>query len=269
MGKHHHSTVPEMMNIRPIVRWYQMSLPLVRWLVGHIPPHEQFIEPFGGACQVIAAKPVSPVELFNDKDGDVAAFFQVLRKKSKLFQRQLSLVPYDRTDFEYWLYTEATGDVDRAMAFYITLRQAMATGWPRRPNRKWFLELRIGRCGMAKHVAEWLAGIDRDLPLIVERLRGVEFTNMEAKECIEIADGPNALFFLDPPFWEERTEALAIDGFIMTDKDQVNLLDQLIHAKGNVMILGRHCSLYDRALTRWSCYEYKDKKNVLWIKKER
>jgi Site-specific DNA methylase len=53
-----------------------------RWakkLAALLPEHSIYVEVFGGTGAVLLSKQPSPVEVFNDIDGEVVNFFQVLR----------------------------------------------------------------------------------------------------------------------------------------------------------------------------------------------
>jgi DNA adenine methylase len=63
--------------------------------------HRVYIEPFGGAANVLLRKRKSEVEVYNDLDSRIVNFFRVLRDEAKFaeFQRMCSLTPYAREEF--------------------------------------------------------------------------------------------------------------------------------------------------------------------------
>ena len=256
----------QLLRMKPIIKWHSYNRKTLRWIVEHLPPHDTFLEPFGGACQIILAKPPCGLEIFNDLDGDVIAFWKTVQTSWISFQRKLSLVPYSHRAFERYCLTEAKGTTDRAVAFYVSMKQSMTKAYERRPKADWFLETRVNQRGMAAHVSEWLADIDRDLPAVIERLRTVQFTQMDAIDFLETLEERNSLVFCDPPYYEDCSVDLRRDGFEMSQGAQVRMLDRLIFMKSNVAILGRHCDLYDEKLGRWYCWELGDE--VLWVKRK-
>lgn len=48
-------------------------------IVKHFPTHHTFVDVFGGSAAVLLAKAPSPVEVYNDIDGDLVNFFRVLQ----------------------------------------------------------------------------------------------------------------------------------------------------------------------------------------------
>lgn len=60
-----------------------------------ITPAHHYCEPFAGSAAVLLNRPPSPVETYNDLDGEVVNFFRVLREKRGI----------DLCDFAYTLFT--------------------------------------------------------------------------------------------------------------------------------------------------------------------
>ena len=61
---------------------------LTGWLSQYIPEHDSYVEPFCGAGHLLFSKESSQVEVLNDIDGHLIAFFKVTpkddTKRSKL-----------------------------------------------------------------------------------------------------------------------------------------------------------------------------------------
>ena len=58
---------------------------LLKTLAPLIPPHEIYVEVFGGAANLLLNKPPSPVEVYNDVDGEIVNLFLVVRDSPKDF----------------------------------------------------------------------------------------------------------------------------------------------------------------------------------------
>lgn len=86
-----------------------------------IPPHHTYVEVFGGGAALLFNKEPSPVEVYNDIDGNLVNFFRVLRDPEKFqrFYQLLQLTPYSREEFRYcfnpkaWERLEAKGALRR------------------------------------------------------------------------------------------------------------------------------------------------------------
>ena len=54
---------------RPVVRYYGGKAALAPWIIAHMPPHDVYVEPFGGGAAVLLQKSRSATEVYNDLDG--------------------------------------------------------------------------------------------------------------------------------------------------------------------------------------------------------
>ncbi|MBB2196598.1 DNA adenine methylase [Gluconacetobacter sp. 1c LMG 22058] len=85
---------------RPALRWHGGKWRLAPWVIEHFPPHDCYVEPFGGAASVLLRKPRVGAEVYNDLDDDVVGLFRVLRNADQA-QRlidQLRLTPFARAE---------------------------------------------------------------------------------------------------------------------------------------------------------------------------
>lgn len=86
---------------RPALRYLGGKWMLAPWIIQHFPPHQIYVEPFGGAASVLLRKPRVHAEIYNDLDGDVVNLFRVLRDPqaaADLIDR-IALTPYSRAEF--------------------------------------------------------------------------------------------------------------------------------------------------------------------------
>lgn len=74
------------------------------WILDHVPDHDCFVEVFGGAAGVLVNKDpdASAVEVYNDADGDLVHFFEVLREQPDELVEWLEAVPYSRHLHNQW-----------------------------------------------------------------------------------------------------------------------------------------------------------------------
>jgi DNA adenine methylase len=70
---------------RPVLRYYGGKFRLADWIISMFPAHRFFVEPFGGAANVLMAKPRSFGEIYNDLDSEVVNVFKVLRDPRTAF----------------------------------------------------------------------------------------------------------------------------------------------------------------------------------------
>lgn len=69
---------------------------LAKWIVGFIPEHRVYCEPFFGSGAVFFNKKPCYNEIINDLDDDVYNFFKVLRNNGEALSEKILLTPYGR-----------------------------------------------------------------------------------------------------------------------------------------------------------------------------
>src|SRR6185369_3224539 len=74
---------------------------MLKHLLKLIPPHKTYVEAFGGGGSLLFAKDPSPVEVYNDIDGNLVNFFRVLQNDTTFqeFYKLCICTPYSRELF--------------------------------------------------------------------------------------------------------------------------------------------------------------------------
>jgi DNA adenine methylase len=147
----------------------------------------------------------SPVETYNDIDGDVVNFFRVLRDNSDEPARAIALTPFSREEFHLAIYgdTEEVSDVELARRFCVRARQARTGLAQTATLGRWANCIDTSRAGMSGVVSRWLGGVE-GLSEIAERLLRVQIENRPAADVIRLNDGKDTLFYYDPLFCMEH-----------------------------------------------------------------
>src|SRR5258708_33768812 len=70
-----------------------------RWLLPLLPTSHHYCEPFAGSAAVLLNRPPSPVETYNDLEGEVCNFFRVLRDEKQRLIESIGLTPFSREQF--------------------------------------------------------------------------------------------------------------------------------------------------------------------------
>lgn len=165
--------------------------PIRHLVVSQFPEHQTYVDVFGGSAAILLWKEKSRGEVFNDKNTDIVNFFRVVK------HRPAELAESSR----YWLHSRAEFDqvresplpldeIERAIRFWtLTCDSFGARG-------KNYGTSRLGIHSVT-HARLYLAEVS-------ERLKDVHIENLDFARCIEIYDGPDTFFYLDPPYLDTR-----------------------------------------------------------------
>ena len=99
--------------------WYGGKFSHLKWLLPLLPACQHYCEPFGGSGAVLLNRDPSPVETYNDIDGEVVNFFQVLRDQKPALLEAIGLTPFSKAEFEKAISdTSDVSDLERARRFF-------------------------------------------------------------------------------------------------------------------------------------------------------
>ncbi len=221
--------------------WFGGKQRLARRLADLLPPHLVYVEPFGGAAAVLLTKPPARLEVYNDADEGLVTFFRVLRDEPAELERRLRLTPFSRVEFEDCRDTwrDVADDVERARRWYVRVEQAFA-GTP--TTRGWGGERR-GRRHQSRAETS-ISRLDR-IASIARRLRSVQIECLDWRDCLERYDGPDAVFYLDPPYvpGTRWSGGKGYEAELTTD-DHVELVARVVELEASVLLSGYHSPLY-------------------------
>lgn len=95
--------------------WYGGKFSHLDWLLPLLPKCHHYCEPFAGSAAILLNREPSPVETYNDIDGDVVNFFRILRDRTDEIVKAISLTPFSREDFHTAIYghTQGISDLER------------------------------------------------------------------------------------------------------------------------------------------------------------
>ncbi len=103
---------------RPPLRFHGGKFRIRDWILSFFPPHEVFVEPFGGGASIILSKQPARFEVYNDLDSEVINFFRILREQRDELIEMIQLTPWSRE--EQQAAFEPVGDpLERARRLYV------------------------------------------------------------------------------------------------------------------------------------------------------
>jgi DNA adenine methylase len=247
-----------MTKLTPPLKWHGGKQYLARRIVALMPPHLHYVEPYAGGLAVLLAKdPHGDSEVVNDLHGPLTNFWRVIRNDElfPLFHRRVECIPFSQIEWEdakIALTGDGAGDrVGQAVAFFVFCRQSMAG----RCREFAALSRTRTRRGMNEQASAWISAVD-GLPAVHARLRRVPVLCQPALQVIRKHDGPDTLFYCDPPYLHETRTACKVYALEMTEADHRELLKTLLACKGKVMHSGYPSAMYDSALSAWNRHSF-------------
>jgi DNA adenine methylase len=226
--------------------WYGGKFSHLEWLLPLLPSCHHYCEPFAGSCAVLLNRDPSPVETYNDIDGEVANFFRVLRDQKDKLVEIIGLTPFSREEFSIACALDSNlSELERARRFYVRARQ-VRTGLAQTASvGRWANCKNTSRQGMSGVISRWLGAV-KALPEIADRLLRVQIENRPAIDTIRLYDSKETLFYCDPPYVHATRGDSKAYGHEMTDEAHIALADTLNLAKGKVAISNYDCDLMNR-----------------------
>src|SRR5258705_1620422 len=232
---------------------------LAPWIISHLPPHQLYCEPFGGSAAVLLAKERSELEVYNDVDREFVLFFQTLASKPELVEAIDGCLYSAVIDEKL---TENT--VELARRFF----QANNTTWSHSQTFK--TQKRVGE--RKRTLLDRFEERKRFLDRVAKRIRGVIFECRDGIELIRKYDGPEVLFYVDPPYFGKRKKNLYRHE-MMDEESHRALAAVLRQAQGAVVLSSCPSELYEELYGGWElCVRdaqtnAKDlRQECLWIK---
>lgn len=162
-------------------------------------PHDLYAEPFVGMGGVFFRRRHAPGnEVINDLSRDVATLFRILQRHYPQFLDVLRFQITSRAEFDRLQRVDADTltDLERAARFLYLQRAAFGG----KVNGRNFAmsKARSARFDLSRLVPM--------LDDVHERLNGVTIECLPFERFIASYDRPGALFYLDPPYWDNETD---------------------------------------------------------------
>ena len=226
--------------------WFGGKQRLADRIVALFPPHSVYVEVFGGGASVLLTKPPGQLDVYNDLDDGLVNFFRCLRDRPEQLVPLLELTPYARSEWELarltWRSTD--DDVERARLWYVIAAGSFA-GFAARDNghagRGWGGE-RLGRMHLSR-AASTANRVD-NIWAFVERFRLVQIEHLDWRACLDRYDGPDALFYLDPPYVPETRRGGGYTHELTAD-DHAELVDRVLRLEGVAIVSGYEHPIYE------------------------
>jgi DNA adenine methylase len=217
-------------------------------IVGLLPMHEHYVEPFAGSLAVLLAKPRSRMETVNDLDGDLMTFWRVLRDQPGELAEACALTPHSRAEHLHaYKLADAPTDLERARRVWVLLSQGRS-GQMRRTGWRHFVDPAGSVVGMPGYLEAYVSR----MPAAAARLTGVSLECQPALQIIErYGRSPNVLLYVDPPYLGSTRVSGGYRHEMKTEAEHRELADALNACRASVVLSGYDSPLYLELYNDW------------------
>lgn len=185
--------------LRSPITWFGGKGAMAAKLLGLMPPHKFYVEPFGGGASLLFAKEPSAVETYNDADEGLVNFFRVIRDPElfNMFYHLVLHTPFSRAEYNYCRETWAneTDPVIMAYKWFVVARNSFAGNF----GASWGYGVTSSNRGMASQASRLLS-IFELLPAIHARIMRVQIEHDSWEKVLARHNHPDTLAYLDPPY---------------------------------------------------------------------
>jgi len=212
--------------MRTPLSYYGGKQQLAGRILGMIPEHRIYCEPFCGGAAIFFAKEPSEVEIINDSNGEIVNFYEVLRRDFPALEREVEISLHSRKQHrQARVICENPEMFDRVKRAWAVWMLANASYGNKLDGC--FGYDRTG--GTSKKLANKRADFGADYAI---RLQRAQIECRDALRIIESRDTPETFFYLDPPY--VGTDQGHYDGYAQGDFDA--LLGLLEGARGKFLL---------------------------------
>ncbi|MDR2019814.1 MAG: DNA adenine methylase, partial [Treponema sp.] len=209
--------------MRTPLSYYGGKQQLAARILGMIPEHQIYCEPFCGGAAIFFAKKPSSVEIINDANGEVINFYEVLKRDFPALEREIEISLHSRTQHRHARVIYDNPDM------FDRVKRAWAVWMLSNVSYGCKLDGSFGydRNGTtSKKMANKRLGFNADYAI---RLQQVQIECCDALRIIQSRDTPRTFFYLDPPY--PGTDQGHYDGYTQMDFDALLGLLKTIQGK--------------------------------------
>lgn len=236
------------------------------WIIGHMPEHTTYLEPFFGSGAIFFNKSRAKLETVNDLDGNIVNLFQMIRDKRDELIESVFFTPYSREEYDL-SFEPADNELEQARRFLVRCWMARWVKTDRKTDWRHVIDWDARPLSPA---VEWTKLPDK-INFVASRLQGVQVEKQPATKIIKRYSKENVLIYADPPYLLD-TRRGKMYKHEMTDDDHVELLELLKQHPGPVLLSGYAHPIYDELLSDWSREERRAqaeagqiRNEILWI----
>lgn len=240
------------------IQWFGGKGMMIKTLLPFLYDTKIYVEPYGGAGAVLFAKLPSPVEVYNDLNGDLVNLFKHLQNKETFeeLQHRIRYTLYSYEEFGNAINTlknPEASPMERAWAFFVACNQGFSGLF--KSQGCWGRAFTSKR-GIAHTTNSWCMRLSM-LDDWHKRILTVQIDNRNALDVIKYWDSEDTTFYLDPPYIVSTRKS---GGYQMEvdDHHHEELIQILLSLKGYAILSGYNHEIYQLLETNgWYKEEFK------------
>ena len=212
--------------MRTPLSYYGGKQQLAKLILGMIPEHRMYCEPFCGGAAVFFAKEPSKAEVINDANGEIVNFYEVLKRDFSALEREIEISLHSRKQHRQARVIYENPDmfdrIKRAWAVWMLANGSYGCamdggfGYDRTGNT-------------SKKLGNKRAAFTADY---AGRLQRVQIECCDALRIVGSRDAPETFFYLEPPY--VGSDMGHYDGYTQMDFDA--LLERLEAVQGKFLL---------------------------------
>ena len=202
------------------------------WILDYVPDHDVYVEPFGGSAGLLASKPVSNHEVYNDINSYCTDFFRVIKHRSDELVEWLRNTPYSAEIQQEYVQRVEAGEFDDVIE---------------KVGMWYYASFATFACLQREGSAVFRRSLDDENPIPVtfrravenlgkgrERFRDVQIESLDYCELVGKYDKEDSdvFFYFDPPYFKNGDEYYDHEGAF----DHREFVDVLREIDGKWMV---------------------------------
>ena len=204
------------------------------WIASMLPYDRCYAEPFAGMLGVLLQRRKSKVEMVNDADGNLIAWWRAVRDHPKKFGRLVRNTPYCKDEYERAYEALSKGEYDdplrRALDYHICIDQGFIAGTGSKGWRGC-----VVTSGERDGVNIENVNYARRISQAADRMRGVGIHNLDATAFLaKLSKHSKLVVYCDPPY----VKSSDVSGYGTSELDLDALTDALKKCKGFAAVSG-------------------------------
>lgn len=233
--------------MKPPLAYFGAKVTIAEEIVATFPPHDGYIEPYGGSLSVLFAKPQERMEVVNDLSQDLMTFWRVLRDRTDELIHVCQLTPHSRAEMEQAKDREIPDELERARRVWVRLTQGR-TGTLRKTGWRFYLDPH----GTSSAFTRYMEAYKERLAPAAERLMNV---SLECRPAIEVIQAYGVLdynlLYVDPPYLSRTRNSQGYEHEAGDEEHHIELLTELREVAAAVVLSGYDDDLYNDMLPGW------------------